>query len=166
MNIIVAKCSNGGIGYKGELPWHFQDDLKYFAKQTRGKGNNAVVMGRKTWESIPRKPLSGRDNYVLSTTLKTKYAEVFDSCDMLISHLLTKKYDTVWIIGGSSVYKAFMNYVDKLYITEICKDYCCDVFFPDIPDNFVLSNSEEQITPENILLKYTIYTTKKNTDYQ
>ncbi len=61
MNIIVAKCLNGGIGYKNKLPWGFRSDLRRFAKLTKGQGNNAIIMGRKTWESLPLRLLLRRD---------------------------------------------------------------------------------------------------------
>ena len=170
MNIIVAKGLNGGIGYKGKLPWRFRTDLRRFAELTRGRGNNAVVMGRKTWESLPLHPLPGRDNYVLSATLESDQAYVFSSIETMTDYLKSKNYDEVWIIGGTSVYEAFMERVDKLYVTEIQKGYCCDTFFPPIPDAFVLDSSVEKWTStsgsssyggcdkaEGVLLIYAVY---------
>jgi len=172
MNIIVAKCLNGGIGYEGKLPWHFRSDLRRFAELTKGQSNNAIVMGRKTWESLPLHPLPGRDNYVLSTTLKSEKATVFHSIEALMNCLELKNYDEIWIIGGTSVYEAFMEKANKLYVTEICENYCCDAFFPSIPDTFVLDSSIEKWTAvgsgsaghkecdkiKGVLLKYNIYT--------
>jgi dihydrofolate reductase len=66
--LIAAVCSDGGIGYKGGLPWpHCKADMAHFAKRTTGAGNNAVVMGKKTWDSIPARPLRRRANLILSS---------------------------------------------------------------------------------------------------
>ena len=67
--LIAAVCKGGGIGKNNALPWKIKEDLIHFSKLTRGNGNNAVVMGRKTWESLPGGALIGRDNIVLSNTL-------------------------------------------------------------------------------------------------
>ncbi|XP_069792591.1 dihydrofolate reductase isoform X2 [Narcine bancroftii] len=118
---IVAVCPNMGIGQNGKLPWHplnFRKDLKHFQKMTstpsvEGKCN-AVLMGRKTWFSIPKKcrPLENRINIVLSRELKEKpegahyLACDFDSALALLdSPDLQDKVDLVWIIGGSALYK-------------------------------------------------------------
>ena len=70
MNLIVAFSKNMGIGYKNKIPWFLKNDLKYFKKLTIGNNNNAVVMGRKTWESLPVNKLPKRDNLILSKTIK------------------------------------------------------------------------------------------------
>ena len=76
-NLIVACANNYGIGYNGELPWHIPNDLKRFSKLTKGKGNNAVIMGRKTWDSLPVKPLPNRVNIILTSNseLINKYKD-------------------------------------------------------------------------------------------
>ena len=91
MNIIVAACKNGGIGYKNILPWHIANELKFFKNITVGNGNNAVVMGKNTWNSF-KNPLPKRDNYVLSTTMED-YDEVNIIRDIdSITGLLKKKH--------------------------------------------------------------------------
>ena len=66
--LIAAVCSDGGMGYKGRLPWpHCKADMAHFAKRTTGAGNNAVIMGKKTWDSIPARPLRNRANLILSS---------------------------------------------------------------------------------------------------
>ena len=69
-NIIVAICENNGIGYNNSLPWNIKEDLKIFSKLTRGNNNNAIIMGRNTFESLPNNFLPKRDNLVLSESLK------------------------------------------------------------------------------------------------
>lgn len=143
--LIAAMCSNGGIGHKGQLPWpHCKADMAHFAKRTTGAGNNAVVMGRTTWDSIPRRPLCGRANLILSST-NAKMAESngngrehwFASVLDLFAHLESAKYDEVWIIGGASIYEQFLTMhanndiiIDELCITTMEGAHECDTFFP------------------------------------
>ena len=141
-NIIVAFSKNKGIGLKNRLPWNIPSDLKKFKTLTTGNGNNAVIMGKNTWESLPIKYLTYRDNLILSSNLKidTTYDNniVKSFCDVntLQEHCEFKKYDNVWIIGGEQVYKEFLNnkklLVKKIYVTYIDKYFECDTFFPDI----------------------------------
>jgi len=128
--IIVAMDENNGIGKNNALPWHYPEDLKYFSKTTKGKGNNtnAVIMGRKTYESIG-KPLPGRVNYILSRTKrenineKTQTTEnsnndnnnnnknvlFFDNIADLHKDIESKNYNEAWIIGGAEIYNLFLS---------------------------------------------------------
>ena len=75
--IIVAATKKFGIGFKNKLPWRVPEDLKHFSKTTIGKGNNAIIMGRNTWESIGSKPLPKRHNIIVSSTIeKPEYENV------------------------------------------------------------------------------------------
>ena len=126
-NIIVACDLEGGIGRDNKLPWNIPSDLKHFSQLTRGKGNNAVVMGKNTWESLPKKPLPKRDNLILSTTLdleigepKNNYVKTFSDIMSLDKFCEKQKYDTVWIIGGSNVYEQFLEHVrlKQIYLSD------------------------------------------------
>lgn len=146
--LIAAMCSNGGIGYKGQLPWpHCKADMAHFAKRTIGAGNNAVIMGRTTWESIPRRPLRRRANLILSSQsyspeqseqLEQEQSEHwFRSIPDLFAHLEAAKYDEVWIIGGASIYEQFLAMhkkneidLDEMCITMMEGQFECDTFFP------------------------------------
>jgi len=140
--LIVAMCHDGGIGYKGELPWpHCKADMAHFAKRTTGAGNNAVIMGRSTWFSIPVRPLRRRANLILSTKEAEHAAESqehwFHSIPALFAHLESANYDEVWIIGGASIYEQFLTMhanneivIDEVCITKMEGTYDCDTFFP------------------------------------
>lgn len=164
MNLIVAFSKNMGIGYKNNIPWHFKNDLKYFKKITIGNNNNAVIMGRKTWESLPVNKLPKRDNLILSKTLKGD--NIFSNINDLDIYCKKKKYDDIWIIGGEKIYKEFMNSdkVHYIYTTEIDKVYKCDTFFPTINLNkYKLISSENNIDIQNKFnYKYNIYKNIKN----
>ena len=139
--LITAMCSDGGIGYKGALPWpHCKADMAHFAKRTTGAGNNAVVMGRTTWDSIPRQPLRRRTNLILSSKTSETNGNGehwFASIPDLFAHLESAKYDEVWIIGGARIYEQFLTMhknneiiIDEMCITTMEPIYKCDTFFP------------------------------------
>ena len=149
-------CADGGIGYKGRLPWpHCKADMAHFAKRTTGGGNNAVVMGKTTRDSIPRPPLRGRANLILSSRAQTHETDGttgedwFSSIPDLFAHLESAKYDEVWIIGGASIYEQFLTMnknneiiIDEMCITQMDGTYACDTFFPSpIPKCNVVFNS-------------------------
>jgi len=142
--LIVAMCPNGGIGYKGGLPWpHCKADMAHFAKRTTGGGNNAIIMGTKTWDSIPVRPLRNRANLILSSQPPEHFeqsdqsAHWFRTVPDLFAHLEAAKYDEVWIIGGASIYEQFlaMHATGEINIDEMCVTMMepidkCDTFFP------------------------------------
>ena len=159
MNIIVATCLNDGIGYKNSLPWNFRSDLKYFAKLTKGNGNNAIVMGKNTWNSLPFHPLPKRENLILSTTLnKENNKNCFKDIEELKNHINNSNYDETWIIGGSNIYEQFINDKDvkRIYITKINKEYDCDTFFPKFSDDYLLIKNTTQIE-NDVTLEFKIY---------
>lgn len=139
--LIVAYCKNYGIGKNNKLPWHIKTDLIKFSKLTQGSGNNAIVMGKNTWLSIPKKPLKNRDNLILSTSIKLNNKEEkirsFTNIKDLQKFCNIKQYDTVWIIGGYSIYKEFFDkdLIDEIYITYIDTEYDCDTFYPIMHNN-------------------------------
>ena len=141
--LITAMCSDGGIGYKGALPWpHCKADMAHFAKRTTGAGNNAVIMGKKTWDSIPARPLRNRANLILSShppeQVRTDQSEYwFKTVPDLLAHLEFAKYDEAWIIGGASIYEQFLAMhnrneirIDEMCITQMEGTHECDTFFP------------------------------------
>lgn len=137
--LIAAVCSDGGMGYKGQLPWpHCKADMAHFAKRTTGGGNNAVVMGKKTWDSIPARPLRRRANLILSSQPPVKPDEHwFKTVPELFAHLNAANYDEVWIIGGASIYEQFLAMhatgeirIDEMCVTTMEGAHECDTFFP------------------------------------
>lgn len=137
--LIVAYTKKFGMGYKGGLPWvnSYNDDMKRFFKLTKGNNNNAVIMGRKTWMSLPFKRLKYRDNLILTEKLNIdkKYdnniIKTFNNVDDIIKYSLNKNYDNVWVIGGSSVYGLMLdrNIIDECYVTKMDEEHNCDIFF-------------------------------------
>jgi dihydrofolate reductase len=172
VNIIVAYCKNKGIGLKNQLPWKIKEDLAKFQKLTIGESNNAVVMGKNTWQSLNINYLKSRDNLILSTSLNidkkinTNYIKSFQDYTLLKKFLIEKKYDEIWIIGGEKIYDYFLNQnncdnqfiVSKIYVTYIDKNFECDTFFPEIDLNkFKFISKEVFKTNNNFNLFNIIY---------
>jgi dihydrofolate reductase/thymidylate synthase len=135
INIIVAFCKNFGIGSNGHLPWSIPHDLMRFRDVTKG---NIVVMGRKTYESIPdeHRPLKDRINIVV-TSCPSKYTQsenlIFvgiTELDSFIDQLILQTHKDVYVIGGQSLYEHFLGVAKKIIATVIDKEYICDKFFP------------------------------------
>lgn len=120
--LIVARSKNNVIGVGGDLPWHLRSDLQNFKKLTLGK---PVIMGRKTWDSLPIKPLPKRLNVVISRNelLDIKGAVTATSLDegieIATEHAADDGASEVFIIGGAQVYAAAMPLVDRVYLTEV-----------------------------------------------
>lgn len=130
---IVAVDKNWGIGYNGELLERIPEDLKYFKELTDGK---IVVMGRKTWDSLPIKPLPNRLNLVISNQPKEVLGELSIRIPMneaKIRVALSRADEEWFIIGGESIYKEFLPVCDRVYVTMIEKEYKdVDTYFPDL----------------------------------
>lgn len=129
ISIIVAVSEDWGIGNGNKLLWHIPEDLKRFKRLTLG---NTVIMGKKTWESLPRRPLPGRKNIVLTDIP----GECID-CSVTaysIEDALNKceHGEEIFVIGGGSVYRQFMPIADNLYITHVHSKTPADVYFPEI----------------------------------
>ena len=131
---IVAIDGNGAIGRQGDLLCHLPADMKHFKEVTMG---HSIVMGRKTFESFPRRPLPGRQNIVITRNADWQYpgVTVAHSVEEAIAAAQT---DTVFIIGGAQVYEQALPLVDVLHLTQIHARWAsADVFFPAlVPDEW------------------------------
>ena len=150
VKIIVAYCKGNGIGKNNTLPWHIPQDLKHFSTLTKGNNNNMVVMGRKTWDSLPKKPLPKRFNAILSTQyiIDTDNAKSFNSLQSILEFSRQNDYQDLWIIGGAEIYKMVldMGIVDEIHATVIHERYDCDVFFPEIEEGVFKIHSKQQFS--------------------
>jgi dihydrofolate reductase len=147
VHAIAAVCENNGIGFKNALPWKLKKEMQYFTTQTTKTESkdlqNAVIMGRRTWDSVPPKykPFSKRLNVVISRSQLQDLAEgvlhytsIEDAVKALQGH---PTVETIWIIGGKDAYQEAINkgLCDKLYITKVKKEFECDTFFPKFDEN-------------------------------
>jgi len=152
--LIAAISDNGIIGKDNKIPWKCKEDMKYFKETTTGKGNNAVLMGRKTWDSLGKyRPLPNRYNIVLTTNHKDLELQpnvMFIGCEdypeltikVGIRAAKGNQSDNLFIIGGSSIYKQCWDICDELLITRIHQTVDGDCSFPEVDWNkFMLSGS-------------------------
>ena len=158
LTIIAAVSINNIIGNKNKLIWKLSNDLKRFKNLTT---NHSVIMGRKTFESLPN-PLPGRDNIVI--TRDTNYSkpniQVCSSIEEAIN--LTKTDTQPFIIGGGEIYTQTINIVDKIELTRVHEEFDGDAYFPEIPlDIFELINEENYNSDLENEFDYSYLTYKK-----
>lgn len=131
ISLIVAAARNGAIGKDGQMLWHLPEDMRYFREVTQGK---SVIMGRKTWESLPERfrPLPGRKNIVISRQLNypVNGAHLVASLEAALRE--SSEEAEVFIIGGAQVYQDALPFAHRVYLTQIDADYEADVFFPEL----------------------------------
>lgn len=134
LSVIVARARNGAIGKDGDLPWRLADDLAFFKEATRG---HPVIMGRKTWESLPRRPLPGRENIVLTHdwSYRAQGAHVYTALVPALEagRALARSAgkSEVFIIGGEAIYGLTVPRADLIYVTEVDTEIDGDAFFPN-----------------------------------
>ena len=153
-NLIAAVGKNLELGKDNKLLWNLPTDLKYFKNTTMG---HPVIMGKNTYESIG-KPLPGRKNIVLSTTLKDENIIVLNTIEDVLKNI---EKEDAFIIGGAKVYESFLPYTDNLYLTLVDDSPNADVYFP----KFNEEDYEKEILSENeengLNFKFVIYRRKK-----
>jgi dihydrofolate reductase len=153
ISIIVAIAENMAIGKNNDLLWHIPADLKRFKQITSG---HPVIMGKRTWESLPRRPLPNRRNIVITDVA----GEKIEGCEMAYSIEeaigMCNVDDENFIIGGASVYRQFLPHADRLYLTLVHKPFDADVFFPEIDfSQWKLIASEDFLPDEMNDFSYT-----------
>lgn len=122
MKLILACTPDGGIGFENSLPWPMlEGDLPRFKSLTTGQ---VVVMGRNTWESLPRKPLPGRLNFVVTT----QDISLPDGALALRDMKTFNHFKNAWLIGGASLVKSSWEYVDEIHLSRTYTQYKCDTF--------------------------------------
>jgi len=129
LSIIVALASNNAIGKDNDLLWHISDDLKRFKSLTM---DHTVIMGRNTWDSLPRRPLPKRRNVVLThnTDFKAEGADVVHSVDEAMR--IVADEEEAFVMGGATLYRQFLPLAQRLYITHVHASFDADVYFPEI----------------------------------
>lgn len=151
---IWAQDNTGLIGKEGKLPWHLPNDLQHFKNLTQ---NNAVVMGRKTFEGMNMRPLPNRLNIVMTGNME--YASdsvqiVHNKQDVLD---IEKSFDgTIFIIGGGQIYQEFIDDADILYRTVLHESFDGDVHFPEIDySKWILEDSRDGILDDKNIIPHT-----------
>jgi len=130
ISIIAAVSDNYVIGKSNKIPWHLSADLKRFKALTTGA---ALIMGKRTFESLPNGPLPNRKNIVLSSMFNEGVREGYFEANSIDDALeLCNNFELVFIIGGGAVYKQTLEIADTMYITWVHHEFSGDAFFPEI----------------------------------
>ena len=135
MAMIVAMDEDGCIGHQGDLPWRLKSDMQRFKSLTEADGFNAVIMGRKTWDSLPDsfRPLPERINIVMSRDINWAHAdaEVALYHGRAIEIAYAEGCDECWVIGGAQIYEMFIDRVEEIHVTTVHTSGSGDVKFPE-----------------------------------
>ena len=150
VTFILAAAENGVIGKDGAIPWHISDDLKRFKALTLGK---TVVMGRKTWDSLPRKPLPGRRNIVV-----TRQAGWHADGAQTMTLEQALQGDEVFVIGGVEIYRAALPQADRIELTEVHRAFDGDVKFEFDRKDWNEIARERHETPEGLAYSFVTLT--------
>lgn len=132
ISIIAAVADNGAIGKNNDLIWRLPNDLKRFKQLTDG---HTIVMGRRTFESLPKGALPNRKNVVMTSMPEAIGTSAFVCTSWEEMLDLTEKDPEVFIIGGASVYRDALETANRMYLTRVHGEFDADVFFPEIDYN-------------------------------
>lgn len=157
LSLIAAVAKNRVIGNNNQLLWHLPEDMRHFRETTRGK---PVIMGRKTWESLPDsfRPLPRRLNIVVSRnySYRAPGAMLAGSLEEAIRRVGNEQ--EVFVIGGEELYRQALPLADRLYLTEIEKDFEGDAFFPEIlPQEWVEASRKKQQGASELVFSFVTY---------
>ena len=154
ISLILARADNGVIGNHGALPWRLPEDLKRFKALTMGK---PCIMGRKTWESLPKRPLPGRSNIVV-TRDKIYAAEgafVAQSFDEALAQAKKENPAEIMVIGGAEIFAAAVARATHIHLTEIHAEPVGDVLFPAFsPQQWRETAREDHVAPDGLAHSY------------
>ncbi len=162
IHLIWAQSRGGVIAKDGQMPWHLPEDLAHFKRCTLGQ---PVIMGRKTWDSLPTRfrPLPGRQNIVLTRDIQ--WGENFDKKQVLPAHSLTSALQicehlgcqTAWVMGGGQLYAQAMARAHELWVTEIDAAFDGDTFAPPIDVQFAQLSREPHLAANGLAYTFVRY---------
>lgn len=156
LSLIAAVARNGVIGKDNQLLWHLPGDMRHFRETTRGK---PVIMGRKTWDSLPEKfrPLPGRTNVVITRQ------QAWSAPGAIVAHSLGDAIvqcgavDTIWVMGGANVYAQALPMADQVVVTEIDADFEGDAYAPILGEQFQPVEREAHVSSQGLPFAFVTY---------
>lgn len=153
INLIYACAANGVIGNAGQLPWHLPEDLAHFKQQTLGA---PVIMGRKTWDSLPARyrPLPGRQNIVITRQdgWCDAGAERASSLQQALSQCANAA--DAWVIGGAQIYALALPRAERVIVTEIQQDFAGDAYAPQLDSSWHKSPGPNQLAANGLAYRF------------
>lgn len=165
-SIIVAASENGVIGDQGNMPWKkLPSDLAYFKQKTIG---HWCILGRKTYAALGNKALPGRDFLILTrdTDFRSSDSEVVHTFDQALHYAQWENEEEVFVIGGGDVYRQFLPYCSRIYLTRIHEVFDGDTYFetPDL-SNWLLMQKDERYIDEKNPYQHTFYVYERKPDF-
>jgi dihydrofolate reductase len=152
--LVLAMADNGVIGAHGAIPWRLPEDMRRFKAITMGK---PIVMGRKTWDSLPRNPLPGRSNIVITRdrAFRAQGAAVVHSLDEALTRAQREQPDEIMIVGGAEIYLAALPRADVVHLTQVHGDFEGDAHMPPFDRKIWRETTrEDHATPEGLRYSY------------
>lgn len=156
LHLIFARAANGVIGQNGAMPWHLPEDLAHFKQLTQGA---PVIMGRKTWDSLPPRfrPLPGRRNIVITRQKDWHENGVQRASNLHDALDLCEQSGTVWVIGGAQIYAQALPLAERIEATEIAQDFAGDAYAPTLGPEWVETARTQQASAGGLPFSFVTY---------
>jgi dihydrofolate reductase len=157
LHLIYARAANGVIGRDNQLPWHLPEDLAHFKRTTLGC---PVIMGRKTWDSLPPKfrPLPGRANIVVTRDTGWRAEGALAAHSIEAARDLCPSGSNAWVIGGAQIYAQALPLAHTVVVTEIARDFDGDAFAPALGTDWREAAREEHVAASGLPFAFVTYT--------
>ncbi|MFZ9440448.1 MAG: dihydrofolate reductase [Hylemonella sp.] len=157
LNLIFARATNGVIGKDGSMPWHLPEDLAHFKRTTLGC---PVIMGRKTWDSLPPKfrPLPGRVNVVVTRQRDRQSPGVAVAHSLDEAMARCEGHESVWVIGGAEIYAQALPLADSVVVTEIEAIFEGDAFAPQLGPEWRAESRDRHVAASGLPYSFVTYT--------
>jgi len=154
--LIDARAANGVIGKDGTMPWHLPEDLAHFKRLTLG---HPVIMGRKTWDSLPERfrPLPGRINIVITRQPDWHQDGVQRASSLREALQFCASSETVWVMGGAQIYAQALPLADRVEVTEIARDFDGDALAPSLGPEWVETSREAHTSADGLPFSFVRY---------
>ena len=157
VNLIYARSANGVIGNNNTLPWHLPEDMAHFKRMTTGW---PVIMGRKTWDSLPPRfrPLPGRSNVVITRQTQWAAPGALVAASLPDALRLCETSEQVWVIGGAQIYQQAEPFAQRIEVTEIAQDFDGDAFAPKLGTHWTEAAREAHVSINGLKFSFITYT--------
>ena len=157
VNLIYARSANGVIGKNNTIPWHLPEDMAHFKKTTMGW---PVIMGRKTWDSLPPRfrPLPGRSNVVVTRQTQWAAQGALVAASLTDALKFCEASEQVWVIGGAKIYQQAEPFAQRIEVTEIAQDFEGDAFAPKLSREWTEAAREAHVSLNGLKFSFITYT--------
>ncbi|MDQ3058429.1 MAG: dihydrofolate reductase [Pseudomonadota bacterium] len=156
INMIFARAANGVIGKDNAMPWHLPEDMARFKRLTQGW---PVIMGRKTWDSLPARfrPLPGRTNVVITRQPDWRAAGALPAASLADALALCSQAEEVWIMGGAQIYAQAEPLADRIEVTDIAQDFEGDAFAPTLGPQWSETARDNHVAASGLKFSFITY---------